>query len=102
MRGEDAQKLATVGLRVVYLGASGGVMKFNEVLVQGNKPVLTTAHSFDQFAKEIQVAGAKIAIRQAKPDAVTVLVEPITRVEVSPSEMRALARSVRFAPSIQP
>lgn len=55
----------TIGIRIIYLGIEKGAMKFQETRVESGKILSSATHSFDQFAKSIEIADIVIEISKA-------------------------------------
>ncbi len=65
----------TTGIRIIYLGLDKGAMKFQATLVDKGKITDSKAFSFDQFAKQIEIAGVNIQVSKASSDSIMAKVE---------------------------
>jgi len=57
-------------LRIIYLGATGGPVRFREAWVQGTQITKSIDRNFDQFAKAIEIVGFKYDVVEVKSDKV--------------------------------
>lgn len=89
--------IGKAGLRIVYSGSAAGVMSFDEVWVQDGRPVYRLTHSFDQYAKEIEIAGFKIAIKSAKPDHLIASATIPARYPMTTANLIDLSGKIRLA-----
>lgn len=78
-------------LRIIYSGTSAGAMTFQEVWVQGSRIGKSTARTFDQFAKSIDIAGFHFEVIEAKGDKVKLKYEISTRAEISAEQANRTA-----------
>lgn len=65
----------TIGIRIIYLGLEKGAMKFQETRVENGKILSSATHSFDQFAKSIEIADIVIEVAKATTTEISVKYE---------------------------
>jgi len=78
-------------LRIIYLGAAAGAMKFQEVWVQGSRIGKSITRTFDQFAKSIEIAGYKFEVVEVKGDKLKLRYDIASRTEVTATQAGQIA-----------
>lgn len=81
------ENFAEGSLRIIYGGSSAGAMHFQEIWVQGTHIVQTQDRVFDQFATQIEIAGFKFEVSEAKADSIKVRYDLPSRSEVPPDRL---------------
>lgn len=89
-RGSAEEVMAAGSLHIIYGGAIAGAMHFQEVWVQGTHIVKSQDRVFDQFATEVEIAGFKFSVSDAKGDQVKVKYDIPSQAEIGPEQVRAI------------
>lgn len=93
--GKEDLSWGTASLRIIYGGVTSGAMQFQEVWARDGKILGTKAHQFDQFAKEVKIAGFSIHVVSATADSATMAIDAADELSVSVAEARSLSRYLK-------
>jgi hypothetical protein len=93
--GKERRSWGTASLRIIYVGVVSGTLQFQEVWASDGNILESKMHQFDQYAKEVSIAGFPIHVAGAGDDFAAISVDASDELIVSIDEARSLSRFLK-------
>lgn len=93
--GKEDLSWGAAGLRIIYGGVASGAMQFQEVWARDGKILATKVHQFDQFTKDVKIAGFSIHVANTTADSAVISIDAADEVAIPLEEARAFSRHLK-------